>query len=225
MNGGVRSKALGQGTKWVGFDKVTQYPIKSQTIKQRVDLATADGKKTDVKINYTYHIDASKAVGVYKKFGNVDIQSIEKGWLSQQLTSSGRMVLSKHTLLEVVGTDSSEVQAKLLKEFRNHTDSQGFAIESLSFGTPSLDSQTQKSIDDIIKAGQDNKKAELEAKTKQTKADANAKAKLTQAQADAKANSLVSKSIDENIIKNKIAEAHLKHGFVTTNAGSVIKGN
>lgn len=222
MSGGVRSKALSQGVHWVGLDKVTQYPIKTQTIKQKVALASSDGKKTDVEVNYSYHVDPTKATDVYKKFGNVDVVSIEKGWLNQQLTAAGRKSMSKYTLLEVVGTDSTKVQSDLLKEFQNRAASQGFIVEDLSFGTPSLDNQTKKSIDDIIKAGQDNKKAELEAKTKQTKAEADAKAKLTKADAEAKANEKISKSIDKNIIENKTADAHLKHGFVTTQAGSAI---
>lgn len=45
MNGGVRDKALGQGVHWVFLDKVTQYPIRTQTVKQNIGLATRDGKK------------------------------------------------------------------------------------------------------------------------------------------------------------------------------------
>lgn len=226
MSGGVRNKALGQGTHWVGLDKVTQYPIKTQTLSQKIALATSDGKKTDVDINYSYHVDPTKATSVYKKFGNVEVESIEKGWLNQQLTASGRNVLSQYSLLEVVGTASTKVQGKLLKEYQQRAEKQGFIIEDLSFGTPSLDAQTQKSIDDIIKAGQDNKKAELRAKTKMTnanasasakqiKAEATAKAKVTKAEGEAKANELVNNSITDNIIRNKEAEARIKHGWVT----------
>ncbi|MCL3857916.1 SPFH domain-containing protein [Pediococcus pentosaceus] len=222
MSGGVKNKALSQGVHWVGLDKVTQYPIKTQTIKQKIALASSDGKKTDVEVNYSYHVDPTKATDVYKKFGNVDVESIEKGWLNQQLTAAGRKSMSKYTLLEVVGTDSTKVQSDLLKEFQNRAASQGFIVEDLSFGTPSLDHQTKKSIDDIIKAGQDNKKAELEAKTRQTKAEAAAKAKLTKADAEAKANEKISKSITQKVIDNKTADARLKHGWVTTQAGSAI---
>jgi len=231
MSGGVRNRALGQGTHWVGLDKVTQYPIKTQTLSQKIALATSDGKKTDVDISYSYHVDPTKATSVYKKFGNVEVDSIEKGWLNQQLTASGRNVLSQYSLLEVVGTASTKVQGKLLKEYQQRAEKQGFIIEDLSFGTPSLDSQTQKSIDDIIKAGQDNKKAELRAKTKMTnanasasakqiKAEATAKAKVTKAEGEAKANGLVNNSITDNIIRNKEAEARLKHGWVTVSGNS-----
>lgn len=222
MNGGVRDKALSQGVHWVGLDKVTQYPIKTQTIHQKVSLATSDGKKTDTDITFTYHVDPTKATSIYKKFGSVEIESIEKGWMNQQLTASGRTVLSKYTLLDVVGEDSTKVQAKLLDAFREKTATQGFIIEDLSFGTPSLDEQTQKSIDDIIKAGQDNKKAQLEAETKQTQADADAKAKRTSAQAEADANDKINNSITDKTIEYMEAQARKDHGWVISQGGNAI---
>lgn len=67
---------------------------------------------------------------------------------------------------------------------------------------------------DIIKAGQDNKKAELEAKTKQTQADADAKAQ---------ANQKINNSITDQTISYMEAQARLKHGWVTVQgAGSTI---
>lgn len=223
MSGGVKNQALNQGVHFVGLDKVTQYPIKTQTIKQKVALATSDGKKTDVVINYSYHVNPTKATSVYKKFGNVEIEAIEKGWMNQQLNAAGRTALSKYTLLEVVGTDSTKVQSQLLKDFQQRADKQGFIVEDLSFGTPSLDGQTQKSIDDIIKAGQDTKKAELEAKTKQTQAEAAKKAAITKAEGKAEANEKINASVTDKTIDYMNAQARVKHGWVTVKgAGSVI---
>lgn len=55
---------MSQGIHFVGLDYVKQYPIKTQSIKQRVAVATSNGKKTDVKISYSYHVDPSKAVAI-----------------------------------------------------------------------------------------------------------------------------------------------------------------
>lgn len=223
MAGGVRDKALSQGVHFVGLDYVTQYPIKTQTIKRPVTLATGDGKKTDVTISYSYHVDPSKAVSIYKKFGSADIKTIEDGWLAQKLQKAGREAMSKYTLLEVVGTDATKVQAAILKSFTSETEDYGFVIEDLSFGTPSIDDQTQKSIDDIIKAGQDNKKAELEAKTKQTQADADAQATITKADAQAQANQKINDSVTDKTIAYMEAQARQTHGWVTVQgSGSTI---
>lgn len=233
MHGGVKSKALGQGVHFVGLDKVTQYPIRTQTVHQTVGLATQDGKKTTVNVTYSYHVDATKAVEVYKKFGSADIESIEKGWLSQKLVKSGRDALSEYTLLDVMGSSSAKVQGAILTAFQKDVSQQGFIIEDLSFGVPSVDSQTQKSIDDLIKAGQDNKRAELEAKSRQTKAEAKKKAAITKAEgqakskelaaeAEAEANKKINDSITDKTIDYMNAEARLKHGYVTVKGGQPI---
>lgn len=222
MAGGVRDKALSQGVHFVGLDYVTQYPIKTQSLKQDVSLATGDGKKTDVSISYSYHVDPSQAVNIYKKFGSANIKVIQQGWLAQKLQKAGRAAMSQYSLLEVVGTDSTKVQAAILKEFSNSVEKNGFVIEDLSFGTPSIDDQTQKSIDDIIKAGQDNKKAELEAKTKQTQADADAMAQITKADAEATANKKINDSVTDTTIAYMEAQARQKFGWVTTQTGQAI---
>lgn len=233
MNGGVKSKALGQGVHWVGLDKVTQYPIRTQTVHQTVGLATSDGKKTTVDVTYSYHVDATKAVEVYKKFGSADIESIEKGWLSQKLVKSGRDALSAYTLLDVMGNSAAKVQGAILTTFQKDVSAQGFIIEDLSFGVPSVDAQTQKSIDDLIKAGQDNKRAELEAKSKQTQAEAEKKATITKAEGDAKskevaanaeaeANKKINDSITDKTIKYKEMQARQAHGWVEVQGGQPV---
>jgi regulator of protease activity HflC (stomatin/prohibitin superfamily) len=215
MSGGVRDSALQQGVHFVGMDKVTQYPVRSQTVKQKVGLATKDGKKTTVNITYAYHVDPTKATKVYKKFGSTDIKSIEDGWLNQKLQKAGRDELSKYSLLDVMGSGAAKVQGAILKDFQKSVEEQGFIIEDLSFGVPDVDPQTQKSIDDLIKAGQDNERAKLEAKTKKTEAEADANAKIARAEGEAKANKKIADSITDNNLKYMEEQAHLKHGFVT----------
>lgn len=235
MSGGVRKQSLSQGVHFVGLDKVTQYPIRTQTTSEKVGLATEDGKKTEVKLTYNFHVDPTKAVSVYRKFGSANIEVIEKGWLSQKLQKAGRDTLANHTLLEVTGSDAGKVQADILNSFQKEVENQGFVVEDLSFGVPAIDQQTQKSIDDLIRAGQDNKKAELEAKTQKTKAEGDASAKVVQAEADAKtkqitaqaeaeANKKINDSVTQTTIDYMIAQARKDKGWVTVqgNGGVIV---
>lgn len=235
MSGGVRKQSLSQGVHFVGLDKVTQYPIRTQTTSEKVGLATEDGKKTEVKLTYNFHVDPTKAVSVYRKFGSANIEVIEKGWLSQKLQKAGRDTLANHTLLEVTGSDAGKVQANILNSFQKEVENQGFVVEDLSFGVPAIDQQTQKSIDDLIRAGQDNKKAELEAKTQKTKAEGDASAKVVQAEADAKtkqitaqaeaeANKKINDSVTQTTIDYMIAQARKDKGWVTVqgNGGVIV---
>lgn len=234
MNGGVRKQALSQGVHWVGLDKVTQYPIRTQTTREKVGLATEDGKKTDVKLTYNFHVDPTKATDVYRKFGSADIETIEKGWLSQKLLKAARDSLSSYTLLEVTGSDAGKVQGNILDRFQNEVKAQGFVIEDLSFGVPSIDQGTQQSIDALIKSGQEIKKNELDAQAQKTKAEGDAKAKIIAAEADARAkaiaaqatadaNNKINSSVTQTTIDYMEAQARQQHGWVTVQGnGSTI---
>ncbi|MHC8464514.1 prohibitin family protein [Weissella tructae] len=222
MNGGVKDKPLSQGVHWVGLKKVTQYPVKTQTHEDKVTLSTKDGKKFDMPVTYSYNVNQEKAVDVYKKFGSLPIENLEKGWLKQQLIASGRTVVSQYNILDVMSEDATKMQADLLKEFQSKVEKTGFNIEDVSTGTPDLDDQTKESINGLIIAGQDNKKAELNAQATQTKAEAEKKAEITKAEGKAKANQLLSGSVTDKTIADKEADARMQHGWVTVQTGEAI---
>lgn len=223
MNGGVREETLTQGVKFVGLDKVTQYPIRLQTVKaKKLNLATEDGKATHVSITYAYKVDPTKVSDVFKEFGSIKVEDIEGGWLKAQLLKSSRKAVAQYSLLDVTGSKSTEVQQVILESFEEAVKAKGFLVEDVAFGVPDVDAETQKSIDEIIKAGQEKEKAVLEAETAKTKADSSAYQKVTAAQAEADANLKLSKSITPELIDLKEAEARLKHGWVTTQTGQAI---
>ncbi|GGC84501.1 SPFH domain-containing protein [Enterococcus wangshanyuanii] len=223
MNGGIKDNTLSQGVKFVGLDKVIQYPIRLQTIQAKdVSVSTSDGKKTTVNIKYDYKVDPTNASKMYKEFGNITSEDIEKGWLKSKLQKEAREVYSKYSLLNVLSGDSSKVEASLLENFSKAVEAKGFIVEDVTVGVPEVDSETQKSIDGIIRAGQDNEKAKLDAQTAKTKADSQAYQKVKSAEAEADANKKLSESITPELINLKEAEARLKHGWVEVQTGEAI---
>lgn len=240
-NGGVKSEALQPGVKWVGIDKVTQYPIRLQTIQAKnVALSTSDGKKTVVNIKYDYKVDPKKATKMYKEFGNVTSEDIEKGWLKSRLQKTAREVYSKYSLLDVLSGKSSEVEGEVLKRFADSVEGKGFLVENVTVGVPDVDPETQKSIDAIIRSGQEAKKAELDAKTQKTqaeteatkvtlKAEAEAKAIREKANAQAEANKKIAESVTDELVKYEEAQARKSHGWVETVVGdgssTIVDGN
>lgn len=223
VNGGVKDQTLNQGVKFVGIDKVTQYPIRIQTVKaKKLNLATEDGKATHVSMTYTYKVDNTKVSSIFKEFGSIPVEDIQKGWLKSQLLKASRNVVSQYSLLDVTGSKSTEVQTQINKEFTESVAKKGFLVEDVAFGVPDVDAETQKSIDEIIRAGQDKEKAILQAETAKTKADGDAYVKTTTAQAEADANKKLSGSITDELIKLKEVEARIKHGWVEVVTGEVI---
>lgn len=225
INGGVRDETLGQGIKFVGLDKVTQYPIRLQTIQaENLSIATSDGKKTSVSIKYDYKIDPTKTSAMYKEFGNITSSDIEEGWVKSKLQKEAREVYSQYTILDVLSGKSSEVEAKLLENFSNAIETKGFVVEDVTVGVPEIDAETQKSIDAIVLSGQENEKAKLDAETKKTQADAQAYEITKKAEAEAEANKKIANSVTDNLIKYEEAQARKEHGWVTVNgANAVIK--
>lgn len=232
MNGGVKDETLSQGVKYVGLDKVTQYPIRLQTVAAKnVQVATKDGKKITVDLSYDYKIDPTKTSSMFKEFGNVKAEDLEKGWIRSRLKKEAREVYSKYNLLSLLSGKSSEVEAELQESFAKSVESKGFLVENITASVPDIDKQTQETIDGIIRSSQENEKAKLDAETQKTKAeteaaiaktkaDTKAYEKLTAAEAEAKANEKLSKSITQNLIDMKEADAHLKHGYVTIQGAS-----
>lgn len=231
MSGGIRDEVLGQGVKYVGLDKVIQYPTRLQTIKAKdVSVSTSDGKKTSVDIKYDYKVDQTKASSMYKEFGNVQAEDIEKGWLKSKLQKEAREVYANYDVLSLLSGSSSKVEADLLEQFSKAVESKGFIIEDITCSVPDVDDETKKTIDGIIRAGQENEKAKLDAETEKTKAEtaatkvkleaeAEAQAVKAKADAEAEANKKVAASITPELIKYEEAQARKEHGWKTTVLG------
>lgn len=223
MNGGIKDEALTQGVKFVGIDKVIQYPIRLQTIQSKnISVSTSDGKKTTIDVKYDYKVDSTKAAKMYKEFGNITSEDIESGWLKSKLQKVAREVYAKYSLLDVLSGDSSKVEAEVLTNFAKSVESKGFEVEDVTLGVPDVDKETQKSIDAIIRAGQENEKAKLDAETAKTQADSEAYKKTKAAEAEAESNRKVAESVTDNLIRYEEAQARKKHGWVTVNGADTV---
>lgn len=223
MNGGIKDEALAQGVKFVGIDKVIQYPIRLQTIQAKsVSVSTSDGKKTTINIKYDYKVDSTKAAKMYKEFGNITSEDIEKGWLKSKLQKVAREVYAKYSLLDILSGESSKVEAEVLTNFAKSVETKGFEVEDVTLGVPDVDAETQKSIDAIIRAGQENEKAKLDAETAKTQADSEAYKRTTAAEAEATANQKIAESVTDELIRYEEAQARKEHGWVTVNGGGTV---
>lgn len=231
MNGGIKDDTLGQGVKFVGLDKVIQYPIRLQTIKAKdVAVSTSDGKKVTIDIKYDYKVDPTKASKMYKEFGNITSEDIEKGWLKSKLQKEAREVYSDYDVLSLLSGESSKAEAKLIEQFAEAVESKGFLVEDVTVSVPEVDKEMQAKIDGIINSGQENEKAKLDAETEKTKAEteatkvrlkaeAEAQAIRATAEAQAEANKKIAQSVTDELIKYEEAQARKEKGWVTTIVG------
>lgn len=234
INGGVRDDVLGQGIKYVGLDKVTQYPIRLQTVSEKdISVSTKDGKKITVDLKYDYKVDPTKTSSMYKEFGNISSEDLEKGWIRSRLQKEAREIYANFNILDLLSGQSSIAEDKLLEKFSESVSTKGFLVESITASVPDVDKETQDTIDGIIRSGQENERAKLDAETKKTQAETEASVSKTkadtkayettkQAEAEAEANRKLAESITPDLIKYEEAQARKQHGWTTINGTSAV---
>lgn len=226
----VSEKALPAGYHWAFFSNILEYPTKMKQIDYNaggeednsIVVSTSDGKRVNIEVKLAYHVDPDKIVDIYKKFGNVTDEGMERGWLRTQTQNALRDEYVKHSILDVLTGKAESLESDVLKNVKERFASQGYVLDDVTLGVPDVDAETQKTIDGIIAATQANEKAKKDAETALTNAKkdadvakAKADADLYTAQKQAEANQKLSASITDELVHYKEAEAHMKHGFVT----------
>ncbi|MDA1616426.1 prohibitin family protein [Bacillus cereus group sp. TH204-1LC] len=228
-SGGVQNETLSEGWHPIGlFNKVIEYPTRKQTVTYKdMVLSTRDGKNINVDLSYSYKVDPTKAVTIFKEWGNVPVKNIENGHLEKRMLAAGRAAVSKYDLLGIYGADSTKAQGDIQKIFEEDVKDLGFMVSDVTLSAPKPDTNTQSAIDARIKASQETerKKIELEnekieADKKRVIAEGEAQKKLVEAKAEAEANQIISNSVTDPLLKKLEAEARIKHGWVTVQGGT-----
>lgn len=133
--------------------------------------------------------------------------------------------------MDIYSGNRSEINDKLT-DYLGNAFSNEYGIEVLDASIIDVhpDKKLKQAIDNRVTALQKKQQAQaeqetvkVEAETKMIQAKNEVDIKITEANAKAKANEILSKSISENLIKMKEAEARYKHGWVTVQgANSVV---
>jgi prohibitin 1 len=237
-NHGVEKQTLSQGFHFVNpIKRITEYPVSTETITQKLKLSTKDGKPLTVEITYDYKNDATKLPYIYNKFKGQSPEVIEGNWLKSRLKKSANSVTSQHTILDVF-QKTDTISLGIEQKFQKNVGKEGFIVESVTFGTPQPDPQTQKAIQMVVNAQQgveqlriESVKAELQAKKDKIEADGHAQAQiaqakgqaestLLQARAQAEANREINASLTDNVLKKMELDARMKNGWVTIQGGT-----
>lgn len=227
---GGATEVLEPGWHRIGlFEKTTLYPTRIQIIEDSVSVTTTDGKKISMPVRYEMKVDSSKVLGIYKELGSQDIESIQEGYLYQKLFKAARDTIAKYSVLDIYGTKTSEASATVTEKMAESAEELGFIITDVTLGSPDLDEETQQAIDARVKASQENelKKTQLEndkieAERQKVQAVGKAEAEIEAAKGTAEANNIINKSLTDELIKMKEAEARVEHGWIEVITGEAI---
>jgi regulator of protease activity HflC (stomatin/prohibitin superfamily) len=159
----------------------------------------------------------------------MDIEDLASSFLNSRLKNAARNEISQYSVLELYGSKSSLISAKIQEDFAKDVEQYGFEVTGLVLGTPHPDKATQAAIDATVKAKQELERKNTEvliakknAEKQLIQAQGSANAKIAAAEGEAKSNKLLEQSITPQLIQLKEAEARLKHGWVTVQGASSI---
>lgn len=218
---GVEEQTLGQGLHFVNpLERITEYPVSTETVKNAISLATKDGKSLSVDLTYDYLNDVEKLPYIYNKFKGQKPTAIEESWLQARLRDSALTVTSQYTILQIF-QEREKISVAIEEQFREDVKEHGFLIENVVFGTPEPDENTAKAIQAVVDAQQQLEALKIEkAKATETaeknliESQGKADAQVAEAEGIAKANNLIQKSITPELLKKMEMEARQKHGWV-----------
>lgn len=185
------------------FDKVNKYPTKTQTHKYKdLNVATSDGKNLQMDIDVSYKVDATKAVALFNRFGSADIEELEKGYLRSRVQDNVRQAVSKYSVIDAFGVKTGEIKKDTLDSLNDNLEKQGFVIEDIALSSPKADKNTQKAIDERVKANQELERTKVDKQI----AEENAKKKEVEAKGEKKANEIRSKSLTDEVLQQQLIE-------------------
>jgi len=185
------------------FDKVNKYPTKTQTHKYKdLNVATSDGKNLQMDIDVSYKVDATKAVDLFNRFGSADIDELEKGYLRSRVQDNVRQAVSKYSVIDAFGVKTGEIKKDTLDSLNDNLEKQGFVIEDIALSSPKADKNTQKAIDERVKANQELERTKVDREI----AEQNAKKKEVEAKGEKKANEIRESSLSDKILQQQLID-------------------
>lgn len=208
---GVSDQVLTQGWQFTApWNKVKIYSTATNTLfmsaderegsefPESFDVTTKDGKM-NVDFEMSYSFDSEKVPDIYVKYGGKNGQEIIDTIIKGKVKTLSNEVTTQFTTLEAHMTKKAGVNAMLTKHLREQLAVFGVNVESANFTRTTVDKAVEAAITERSKASQ-----QLEAeKQLAEKARVQAERIKIEAQAKADANAIITKSLSEEILKDK----------------------
>lgn len=243
MNGGVQDETLTQGWHVVApTKKVKEFTVGNEQLILTKDerdgsetdesfkVSTADNANIAISFQMSYRFDQSKLVATYKKFKGMDGDAIVEKRVKTVLKAKISEVTTDYSMMDIYSGNRSEINNKLT-EYLNKEFSDEFGLEVIDASIIDVhpDKDLKKAIDNRVKALQkkeqakaEQETAKVEAETKLIQANNAAEIQRINAKAEADANRIVSNSLTDKLIDMKMADARLKHGWVTVQGADTV---
>lgn len=177
-----------------------KYPVYVQTKDyEAFKVKAKDGSKFIVDPTISYRVNVGATPVIYQKYRK-DINEITDVVMLQFVKDTFRIVLNKYTTDDMI-SKAGDIDNELSKTLTEMLTPEQITVERLTSGLSYPESMTNaiaaknQAVQDAQRVENELRKAEAEAKIKQTNAEADAKAKITEAKANAESIEIQSKAI------------------------------
>lgn len=204
-------------------------------------VSTSDDANIAISFQMSYRFISDNLVDTYKRFKGMDGEDIVNNRVKTVLKSKVSEVTTNYSMMDIYSGNRSEIN-NAITEYLNEKFQSVYGIEVLDASIIDVhpDKKLSEAIDSRVTALQKKQQAQAEQETikveaetakiqaqkdadiKSIEAQAEAEVTKTKAKAEAEANQILAKSITQELIDMKEAEARLKHGWVTTQGANTI---
>lgn len=215
--GTVYENTLKAGPNFVNpLARVIKMSIKTQELKEAMDVPSQEGLTVQVEISVLYHLDPERASHVYKTVGQNYVEVI----LQPQFRSVSRGVTASYSA-KALYTSEREVLAQMItKDLRTLVEPRGIIIEGTPLRRVGLPADLMAAIEEKLRAEQESQRMEFILEKERREAER----KGIEAKGIADFQRIVTAGISEQLLRWKGIEATIKIAE-SNNAKVVIIGS
>lgn len=181
------------------FAKAVKFSIKTQEIKEVMEVPSKEGLTVTLEISGLLHLDPEKAAEVYKTIGTNYVEII----FEPNFRSVARGVTATYEAKALYTSEREMLAQLILKDLEKLVAPRGIVIESILLRKIGLPGELSKSIENKLVADQESQRMEFVL----TKERQEAKRKAIEAEGIAAFQLIVTKGISEQLLKWKGIEA------------------
>jgi prohibitin 1 len=181
------------------FARIVKFSIKTQELKEEMDVPSKEGLTVKLEISALYHLDPEKTAEVYKTIGPNYVEVI----LEPQFRSVARGVTAGYEA-KALYTSEREVLAKIiLADLEKIVEPRGITVESTPLRRVGLPPGLTQAIEEKLRAEQESQRMEFVLMKERQEAER----KRIEAGGISDFQNIVSRGISEQLLKWKGIEA------------------
>ncbi|MBN2105117.1 prohibitin family protein [bacterium] len=198
--GKVNDRTLKAGINLVNpFAKVLMFSIKTQEMKENMTVPSEEGLNVGLEISALYHLEPEEAADVYKTVG----YNYQDVILVPQFRSVVRGVTASYAAKALYTSAREELSQQIKEQLDNQVSKRGIFIESTPLRSIALPERLRKAIEEKLQADQESQRMQFILEKEKQEAER----KRIEAQGIADFQRIVSKGIDQQLLKWKGIEA------------------